>query len=153
MSLKVGNFSLQARTAQNRLRMGKYGTYLEFCRSHEAPKHCQLTSIRSQAGNLSTISLAKTPPTPTIRYLKVLGRCWRCLLIKTIIRWGCWTWSPTAPPPPTTQAATRRASAATSSPPSPSRRWSSSTTSTPRRGWRQPSAGQTSVRASGQAKI
>ena len=29
MSLKGGNFSFQARTAQNRLRMGKYGTYLE----------------------------------------------------------------------------------------------------------------------------
>ena len=40
MSLKVGNFSLQARTAQNRLRMGKYGTYLEFNTSQEAPKHC-----------------------------------------------------------------------------------------------------------------
>ena len=49
MSLKVGNFSLQARTAQNRLRMGKYGTYLEFCRSHEAPKHCQTLDSPTQS--------------------------------------------------------------------------------------------------------
>ena len=41
MSLKVGNFSFQAHTAQNWLRMGKYGIYLEFNRSQEAPKHCQ----------------------------------------------------------------------------------------------------------------
>ena len=41
MSLKAGNFSLQARTAQNWLRMGKYGTYLELNRSEEAPEHCQ----------------------------------------------------------------------------------------------------------------
>ena len=40
MSLKLGNFSFRARTAQNWLRMGKYGTYLEFNRSQEAPKHC-----------------------------------------------------------------------------------------------------------------
>ena len=40
MYLKRGNFSFQARTAQNQLRMGKYGTYLEFNRSQEAPKHC-----------------------------------------------------------------------------------------------------------------
>ena len=40
MYLKRGNFSFQARTAQNQLRMGKYGTYLEFSRSQEAPKHC-----------------------------------------------------------------------------------------------------------------
>ena len=40
MSLKQGNFSFRARTAQNWLRMGKYGTYLEFNRSQEAPKHC-----------------------------------------------------------------------------------------------------------------
>ena len=49
MSLKAGNFSLQARTAQNRLRMGKYGTYLEFCRSHEAPKHCQTLDSPTQS--------------------------------------------------------------------------------------------------------
>ena len=41
MSLKAGNFSLQARTAQNWLRMGKYGTYLEWSWSQEAPEHCQ----------------------------------------------------------------------------------------------------------------
>ena len=41
MSLKAGNFPFRACTAQNWLRMGKYGTYLEFCRSLEAPKHCQ----------------------------------------------------------------------------------------------------------------
>ena len=40
MSLKQGNFSFRARTAQNWLRMGKYGTYLEFNTSQEAPKHC-----------------------------------------------------------------------------------------------------------------
>ena len=40
MSLKLGNFSFRARTAQNWPRMGKYGTYLEFNRSQEAPKHC-----------------------------------------------------------------------------------------------------------------
>ena len=36
-----GNVSLQARTAHNLLRMGKYGTYLELNRSEEAPEHCQ----------------------------------------------------------------------------------------------------------------
>ena len=40
MSLKLGNFCFWARTALNWLRMGKYGTYLEFYRSQEAPKHC-----------------------------------------------------------------------------------------------------------------
>ena len=35
MSLKAGNFYLQARTSQNQLKMGKYGTYLEFNRSQE----------------------------------------------------------------------------------------------------------------------
>ena len=40
MSLKVGNFSFQAHTAQHWLWMGKYGIYLEFYRSQEAPKHC-----------------------------------------------------------------------------------------------------------------
>ena len=40
MSLKQGNFSFRARTAQNWLRMGKYGTYLELNASQEAPKHC-----------------------------------------------------------------------------------------------------------------
>ena len=40
MSLKQGNFSFRARTAQNWLRMGKYGTYLECNTSQEAPKHC-----------------------------------------------------------------------------------------------------------------
>ena len=41
MSLKQGNFSFRARTAQNWLRMGKYGIYLELNRSEEAPEHCQ----------------------------------------------------------------------------------------------------------------
>ena len=40
MSFKGGNFSFQARTAQNWLRMVKYGTYLELNTSQEAPKHC-----------------------------------------------------------------------------------------------------------------
>ena len=40
MSFKGGNFSFQARTAQNWLRMVKYGTYLELNRSQDAPKHC-----------------------------------------------------------------------------------------------------------------
>ena len=49
MSLKQGNFSFCARTAHNWLRMGKYGTYLEFCRSHEAPKHCQTLDSPTQS--------------------------------------------------------------------------------------------------------
>ena len=40
MSFKGGNFSFRALTVQNWLRMGKYGTYLEFNTSQEAPKHC-----------------------------------------------------------------------------------------------------------------
>ena len=40
MSFKGGNFSFQARTAQNWLRMVKYGTYLELNRSQDAPMHC-----------------------------------------------------------------------------------------------------------------
>ena len=50
MSLKAGNFSFQARIAQNRLRMGKYGTYLEFCRSHEAPKGSIQKKKREKSG-------------------------------------------------------------------------------------------------------
>ena len=49
MSLKQGNFSFRARTAHNWLRMGEYGTYLEFCRSHEAPKHCQTLDSPTQS--------------------------------------------------------------------------------------------------------
>ena len=41
MSFKAGNFSFQACTAKNWLRMGKYGTYLELNASQGAPKHCQ----------------------------------------------------------------------------------------------------------------
>ena len=37
MSFKAGNFSFQARTAQNWLWIGKCGTNLEPHRSHEAP--------------------------------------------------------------------------------------------------------------------
>ena len=48
MSLKAGNFSLQARTAQNWLRMGKYGTYLEWSWSQEAPEHCQTSDSLTQ---------------------------------------------------------------------------------------------------------
>ena len=49
MSLKQGNFSFRARTAHNWLRMGEYGTYLEFCRSHEAPKHWQTLDSPTQS--------------------------------------------------------------------------------------------------------
>ena len=49
MSLKQGNFSFRARTAHNWLRMGEYGTYLEFCRSEEAPRHCQTSDSPTQS--------------------------------------------------------------------------------------------------------
>ena len=57
MSLKAGNFSFQARTAQNRLRMGKYSTYLEFCRSHEA----LALAIGSGSENLTRTRPAQNP--------------------------------------------------------------------------------------------
>ena len=57
MSLKAGNFSFQARTAQNRLRMGKYSTYLEFCRSREA----LALAIGSGSENLTRTRPAQNP--------------------------------------------------------------------------------------------
>ena len=41
MSFKAGNFSFQARTAQNWLWMGKYGTNLEPHQSHETQYNAQ----------------------------------------------------------------------------------------------------------------
>ena len=62
MSLKAGNFYLQARTAQNQLRMGKYGTYLEFYRSQEAPKHCPTFDSLTQSCARAHFSLPPVCP-------------------------------------------------------------------------------------------
>ena len=55
MSLKAGDFSFQARTAENWLRMAKYGTYLEFNGYHEAPLGTAHLSIHSLSAVLELI--------------------------------------------------------------------------------------------------
>ena len=54
MSLKAGNFSFRACTAQNWSRMGKYGTNLEPHRSQEAPCTAQ-PSIHPPSSELELI--------------------------------------------------------------------------------------------------
>ena len=59
MSLKGGNFSFQARTAQNWFWMGKYGTNLEWHRSQEAP--CTAQPSVNPLGAVLELILASLP--------------------------------------------------------------------------------------------
>ena len=59
MSFKAGNFSFQARTAQNWFWMGKYDTNLEWHRSQEAP--CTAQPSVNPLGAVLELILASLP--------------------------------------------------------------------------------------------
>ena len=63
----MGNFSSRASTAQNRLRMGKYGTKLDYCSSEEASCIGQ-PSVHSLSAVLElTLGRLRSPPVASSR--------------------------------------------------------------------------------------